>query len=91
MPLTVFTSESQFFQYWDETKNLAGYEFAPPTNKISMSFQDFVDAMRCQTAPSTEDVEGTRPPGKEGGEGGRRYHYLQQMLVTGMGTDSRGF
>jgi hypothetical protein len=89
MPFTVFTSESQFFQYWDETKNLAGYEFSPPTHKISMSFREFVDSMRYQTAPSAEDGEGARPlgQGKRGGGGGRRY-YLQQMLVTGIGTDS---
>ena len=39
MPFSVFTSNSQFFQYWDDQKNQAGYQFTPPTKRTEMTFR----------------------------------------------------
>uniref|UniRef100_A0A7S0HV28 JmjC domain-containing protein n=1 Tax=Hanusia phi TaxID=3032 RepID=A0A7S0HV28_9CRYP len=76
---TVFTSESNFFQYWDEEKNTGQYEYTPPTSKTQMNFQDFVETIRRPQGPS---IPGSTPMSQS--HPGRR-HYLQQMLVTGMG------
>ena len=70
MPFTVFSSDSQFFQYWDAGKNEAGYEFTPPTRKLSMTFRQFAETLRSRA---------------QDGEASAQRHYLQQMLVTGMG------
>ena len=79
VPCTVFTSDSPFFQYWDSEKNAGGYAFSPPTQKTSMSFRDFAQTIRpegrahASTDAGAPDVDATT------------HHYLQQMLVTGMG------
>ena len=91
MPFTVFTSKSQIFKYWDNTKNEAGYKFTPPTQKTDMSFRAFVEALRRDGGGGEGEsaADDTRTDAStasdEAGTAGRRQVYLQQALVTGMG------
>ena len=39
----VFVSDSRRFMYWDSGKNKSGYSFTPPTHKITMPFQQFIE------------------------------------------------
>lgn len=68
-PCDVFVSESKRFPYWDSSKNSYQYEFIPPTEKVTMTFREFLLNVRSQDEPANE----------------KKYHYLHQSLVAEMG------
>eukprot|EP01041_Mallomonas_annulata_P007640 gene7640-15640_t len=60
---------SPIYHYWDTSKNLNGYEFNPPTTKLSLSFREFLVR---SMSPSSEN-------------GKFAQLYLQQSVVQEMG------
>ena len=50
----VYVSKSKRFMYWDAKKNQSGYDFTPPTRKVTMPFQEF----REHCAKGTKEADG---------------------------------
>ena len=49
----VYCSTTGRFTYWDETKNINGYDFTPPTRKTRMTFRQYVDY--CKSADHSKE------------------------------------
>jgi len=70
---TVFSSNSNRFQYWDSTKN-NGYNFTAPTNKLEMTFDSFLQHLQ-EASTSSSQTSSVKPN-----------YYLQSSVVADMGT-----
>jgi len=76
-----------FFKYWDETKNLGGYEFSPSTRKLSMTFAEFYEKFKDQQkkAKSIPPLELGLVLDESLHQHIGPYLYLQQGLSIGVG------
>ena len=50
----VYVSRTNRFMYSDDSKNRGGYEFTPPTRKITMTFGEFADSFVSDGVPVEE-------------------------------------
>jgi len=86
---TVFESDSVFFKYWDDTKNLGKYVFTPSTRKLSMTWPEFYERFKAQQAKakSSPPLEMGLVLNEEDYKHVGPYLYLQQALTTGVGSN----
>lgn len=52
----VFTSYTHRFTYWDESKNVNGYNFVPPCQKQSMAYQEFYSYIQSSSVTSSSQT-----------------------------------
>ena len=75
----VFVSDDRRFMYWDGAKNKSNYEFQPPTRKITMPFQQFLEThytpLRETDVGDDEEEEG-KSLGLAAGGGGSGAHVV---------------
>lgn len=70
-PCDVFVSKSKTFPSWDLSRNLYQYDFSPPTEKVTMTFREFLLKLHSQDTDTPNNNQ--------------EFHFLHQTLVAEMG------